>query len=282
MKDFYLLTETHWVYCYLTSKWIENFDGLPNFQGILVRENMPSKKILRQRESFHNKYAGQKQLTHEMEGILRELYPKLDEMEKALISLFGVPPYSTTQYSKTTFLTNNLNGVYAKNWLTKTCQNASSLFFVSVTQILKPWWIKMAKSHLLNCHPAVLPYARGRCCIEQIAIQKDINQFKKVTGATIHYIDEGVDTGPIIRAERIVNPFCFNSIWEVKGYTFVTGFDLYVKTAKDILSNTETLPAGIVPNPNLYGSQFLLKNFTPDKHKQAEEGYLSMKLKESE
>jgi len=276
MKDFYLLIDTTWISCYLASKWIENFDGIPNFQGILVKEDMPSERILQQRESFHTKYVGQKQLTHEMHEMLRGLYPELDETERALTSLFGVPQYSTTQYSKTFFF-NNLNGVHAKNWLTKTCQNASPLFFVSVTQILKPWWIKMTKSHMLNCHPAILPYARGRFSIENIAILKDINQFKQAIGTTIHYIDEGVDTGPIIRAERIVEPFRFNSIWELKAYIYMTGNDLFVKTAKDILSNTEMMPAGVVPNPNLLGTQFLEKIFTPDNHKLAEEAYLSMK-----
>lgn len=276
MKDFYLLTDTHWGYCYLVSKWIENFGGLPNFRGILIREDMPSEKIIQERESFHTKYAGQKQMTHEMSRILGELYPELWKMERTLIRLFGVPRYSITQHSKTIFLTNDLNGAYAKNWLTKTFQSASPLIFVACTQVLKPWWIEITKSHLLNCHPAIMPYARGRFCIENFAILKDINQFKKVTGTTIHYIDEGVDTGPIIRAERIVDPFRFNSIWELKGYLFVTGFDLYVKTAKDMLS-TEMLPVGVVPDPNLLGPEFFSKNFTPDKHRQAEEAYLSMK-----
>jgi phosphoribosylglycinamide formyltransferase-1 len=260
----------------LASKWLDNFEGLPNFKGILVREDMPSDRILQQRESFHARYVGQKQLTNEMHRKLGKLlYPELDDTERALINLFGVPKYSTTQYSKTIFLSSDINGVYAKNWLTKTCKDASPLFFTVLNQILKPWWIEITKSHLLNCHLAVLPYARGMNCIENLAIIKDINEFKKAAGATIHYIDEGVDTGPIIRAEKIVEPFCFNSIWELKGYTYIIGFDLFVKTAKDIISNTETFPAGVTPN--LLGPQFFDKDFTQDKRKQAEEGYLSMK-----
>ncbi|NES69686.1 MAG: hypothetical protein F6K24_32965 [Okeania sp. SIO2D1] len=73
---------------------------------------------------------------------------------------------------------------------------------------------------MVNCHSAVLPYARGMHCIENLAIYKNINQFRQAAGVTIHYVDEGVDTGSIIRTERIVDPFCFNSIWDLKGYIY--------------------------------------------------------------
>ncbi|NES66295.1 MAG: hypothetical protein F6K24_14025, partial [Okeania sp. SIO2D1] len=44
-----------------------------------------------------------------------------------------------------------------------------------------------------------------------------------------------------------------------------------------ILSNNETIPAGVVPDPKLLGPNFRLKNFTPEKQIQAENGYLWMK-----
>ncbi len=55
------------------------------------------------------------------------------------------------------------------------------------------------------------------------------------------------------------------------------GFDLYVKTAQDILANSETIQVGISPNPELLGPNFLIKDFTPEKQIQAEKSYLSMK-----
>ena len=113
--------------------------------------------------------------------------------------------------------------------------------------------------------------------LENIAILRDIAFFKKAAGITIHYIDEGIDTGPIIRAEKIVNPFQYNSIWELKAHTYFLENELYVKTAQEILNHPAIIPAGIVPNSELRGPNFQSKFFTQEKRKQAEEGYLAMK-----
>ena len=130
---------------------------------------------------------------------------------------------------------------------------------------------------MFNCHTAVLPYARGMYAIENLAINKNINQFRQATGVTIHYVDEGVDTGSVIRTERIVDPFRFDSISDLKGYLYVTEFDLYVKTTQDILNNNETIPTGIAPDPKLLGPNFRIKNLTQEKQIQAENSYLWMK-----
>jgi phosphoribosylglycinamide formyltransferase-1 len=47
--------------------------------------------------------------------------------------------------------------------------------------------------HIVNLHPSILPAFPGRNAIEQ-AYQYPV----KVSGITIHYVDEGMDTGPII------------------------------------------------------------------------------------
>ena len=151
------------------------------------------------------------------------------------------------------------------------------LIFVCATQILKPWWIELTQSQLFNCHSAVLPYARGMYAIENIAAQGDINQFKQAVGATVHYIDEGIDTGAIIRAQRVIDPFQFDSIWELKAYSYLLGFRLYIETAHEILADCETMSAGILPNPKLQGPNFSIKDFTPDKQRQAVTSYLLMK-----
>ena len=276
-KEFYLMTDSTIGCCYLVSKWIDNFGELQNFQGILIRDNIPSAQIQQEKKSFHKKYAGQKNITNEIHKKILELYPDFDETHKAMIAMFGIPKTSTIEYPKTIFLGRNINGKYPKNWLMETCKYSEPLFFTTVCKILKPWWIEIAKSQIMNVHSAVLPYARGLYAIENLAALKDIHQFRKAVGSTIHYIDAGVDTGPIIRVERIVDPFHFNSIWELKGYVYMNGFDLYVNTAKDILSSKETIPVGVVHDPKLRGPNFQRKDFTLEKRRQAEEGYLSMK-----
>lgn len=49
------------------------------------------------------------------------------------------------------------------------------------------------RGKIINLHPSLLPSFAGKDAIEQ-AWEKGV----KVTGITIHFVDEGMDTGPII------------------------------------------------------------------------------------
>jgi phosphoribosylglycinamide formyltransferase-1 len=48
-------------------------------------------------------------------------------------------------------------------------------------------------SRIINVHPALLPSFPGLAAIDQ-ALEHGV----KVTGVTVHFVDEGVDSGPII------------------------------------------------------------------------------------
>ena len=54
-------------------------------------------------------------------------------------------------------------------------------------------------SHIVNIHPSLLPSFPGKDAIGQ-AIEHGV----KVTGVTVHLVDEGMDTGPIL-AQRAVD-----------------------------------------------------------------------------
>jgi phosphoribosylglycinamide formyltransferase-1 len=51
---------------------------------------------------------------------------------------------------------------------------------------------------IVNIHPSLLPSFPGKDAIGQ-ALQAGV----KLTGVTIHYVDEGMDTGPIIAQEAV-------------------------------------------------------------------------------
>ena len=51
---------------------------------------------------------------------------------------------------------------------------------------------------LINMHPALLPLYPGAH-----AVRDALADGARVTGATIHVVDEGVDTGPVIRAREV-------------------------------------------------------------------------------
>lgn len=65
-------------------------------------------------------------------------------------------------------------------------------------RILSPVFIKHFENRILNIHPSLLPRFPGNN-----AIVRAFRQGSKVTGITIHFVDEGVDQGPVIAQEVI-------------------------------------------------------------------------------
>lgn len=65
-------------------------------------------------------------------------------------------------------------------------------------RVLTPVLLRAFEGRVVNIHPALLPAFPGTRAQEQ-ALRYGV----KVTGCTVHFVDEGVDTGPII-AQRTV------------------------------------------------------------------------------
>jgi len=60
-------------------------------------------------------------------------------------------------------------------------------------RILTPAFLKAFSHKIMNIHPALLPSFPG------IHGQKQAVEYGvKISGCTVHFVDEGVDTGPII------------------------------------------------------------------------------------
>lgn len=64
--------------------------------------------------------------------------------------------------------------------------------------ILSPWFIKEWKNRILNVHPALLPKYGGRGMYALNVHKAVLAAREKNSGCTIHLMDEGVDTGPIL------------------------------------------------------------------------------------
>ena len=60
-------------------------------------------------------------------------------------------------------------------------------------QLLSPGFVARFRNRVINVHPALLPAFPG---ID--ALQQAIDHGAKITGVTVHFVDEGVDSGPII------------------------------------------------------------------------------------
>lgn len=65
-------------------------------------------------------------------------------------------------------------------------------------RLLSPFFIRRFPSRILNIHPSLLPEFPGTHAIER-AFTAKIPQ----TGVTVHFVDEGTDTGPILLQEKV-------------------------------------------------------------------------------
>jgi phosphoribosylglycinamide formyltransferase-1 len=69
-------------------------------------------------------------------------------------------------------------------------------------RVLTPLFVRRWTGRLMNIHPSLLPAFPGLHAQRQ-ALEYGV----KVAGATVHFVDEGVDTGPIImQASVLVRP----------------------------------------------------------------------------
>jgi phosphoribosylglycinamide formyltransferase-1 len=70
-------------------------------------------------------------------------------------------------------------------------------------ELLSPEFVRRFSGRLVNVHPSLLPAFPGLRAIEH-AIEHGV----RVMGVTVHFVDEGVDTGPIIAQQAFeVDPY---------------------------------------------------------------------------
>ena len=67
------------------------------------------------------------------------------------------------------------------------------ILLAGYTRILPPTFVQAYRGNILNIHPSLLPAFTGLQAQKQ-ALLKGV----KYTGCTVHFVDEGMDTGPII------------------------------------------------------------------------------------
>lgn len=69
-------------------------------------------------------------------------------------------------------------------------------------EILGGPFIRRFEGRLINVHPSLLPAFPGVRAIEQA-----LDYGVQVSGVTVHYVDEGVDTGPVVLQEAFELPY---------------------------------------------------------------------------
>lgn len=72
-------------------------------------------------------------------------------------------------------------------------KDAGLIVLAGFMRLLSPYFIKEYKHKIINIHPALLPAFKG-----VHGIQDALHYGVKVTGPTVHFVDEELDNGPII------------------------------------------------------------------------------------
>ncbi|MCI6675464.1 MAG: phosphoribosylglycinamide formyltransferase [Clostridiales bacterium] len=69
--------------------------------------------------------------------------------------------------------------------------------------ILPPALVKKYRNRIINIHPSLIPSFCGKGYYGLTVHEKALARGVKVTGATVHFVDEGTDTGPIILQKAV-------------------------------------------------------------------------------
>lgn len=76
--------------------------------------------------------------------------------------------------------------------------NVELIVLAGFMRILSPFFIHLFTGRIMNIHPALLPSFPGLN-----AQQQAIEYGAKLSGCTVHFVDEGMDTGPIILQQAV-------------------------------------------------------------------------------
>lgn len=98
-------------------------------------------------------------------------------------------------------------------------------------RIITPVLLKAYPQRIINIHPALLPAFPGIHSIEE-AYQAQVAE----TGVTIHYIDEGVDSGPII-AQAVVPLRAGESLVALETRIHTTEHQLYPEVIQTLIKS---------------------------------------------
>lgn len=138
--------------------------------------------------------------------------------------IFTEKPYDRIENNSVDILeVQDINSEKTKSFIQS---KSPDLVIVSGTPILKEPIIKSAR--IINLHPGYAPQYRGRYG----AFWPIYNEEPQLVGATIHFIDKGIDTGAILAQQRVV----FDRGDTLKSITYKqqkVGVDLLVKCIKE-------------------------------------------------
>lgn len=81
--------------------------------------------------------------------------------------------------------------------------NIDLIVLAGYLKIITPKFVDEFRNKIINIHPSLIPSFCGKGYYGEKVHQGVIDYGAKVTGATVHFVDEGADTGAIIIQEAV-------------------------------------------------------------------------------
>lgn len=76
------------------------------------------------------------------------------------------------------------------------------VLLIGYMRYLSKEFVKQYQNRIMNIHPSLLPAFAGG--MDKNVHQEILDHGVKVTGCTLHFVDEGADTGPIIMQKAVI------------------------------------------------------------------------------
>ena len=86
------------------------------------------------------------------------------------------------------------------DWLAE--REVDLIVLAGYMELLSPEFVRRFPNRIVNVHPALLPSFPGLDAVGQ-ALEHGV----RVTGVTVHFVDEGVDSGPIVLQQPVGVPY---------------------------------------------------------------------------
>ena len=80
-------------------------------------------------------------------------------------------------------------------------RNTDLILLIGYMLIMSDWFVQKYKGKIMNVHPSLLPAFKGG--MDKNVHQEVLDSKVKVTGATIHFVTEELDSGPIIMQKEV-------------------------------------------------------------------------------
>ena len=115
---------------------------------------------------------------------IKFIVPRTDTQDVSLSNF-------SKKYDIDYFKLENVNSITSINKISD--YDCDVLVSMSFNQIFRKEIINLTRIGIINCHAGKLPFYRGRNILNWVLINDD-----KEFGITVHFVDEGIDTGDVV------------------------------------------------------------------------------------